>query len=97
MINESFALLAQVDDNFDGGDVVAAAASEEFLSDSNSDLDNAMTLSCAALEFMKSEEDNYSEDHPDAENTCSTGARGIGDQAGDLVEAGLRDRRSGGY
>ena len=56
-----------------------------------------MTLSCATLEFMKSEEENYSEDHSDAENTCSTGECGVGDQAGDLVEAGLRDLRSGGY
>ena len=97
MIDESFALLAQVDDNFYGGDVVAVAASAEFLSDSNSDLDNAMTLSCATLEFMKSEEENYSEDHSDAENTCSTGACGVGDQAGDIVEAGLRDLRSDEY
>ena len=65
MIDESFALLAQVDDNFYGGDVVAAAASAELLSDSISNLDSAMTLSCATLEFMKSEEENYSEDHSD--------------------------------
>ena len=76
---------------------MAAAASAEFLSNSNSDLDNAMTPSGATLEFMNSEEENYSEDHSDAENTYSTGARGVGNQAGDLVEAGLRDLRSGGY
>ena len=97
VIDKSFALLAQVDDNVYGGDVIAAAASAEFLWDSNSDLDNAMTPSCTMLEFIKTKEENYSEDYSETENNCSTGAHGVCNQAGDLVEAGLRDLRSGGY